>query len=192
MARIRLFEEEEATDEELEALAELKMRRPSPIPAEVHRAILRAPSLIEPFLALVDTLRKETELDPALRELAIVAALGAQKSRYEYMVHWNLAKQAGISEEKLEAIANVRDSDIFTDLERAVIQIAVEVTSQVRVTEETWQAVYQQLGDRQAVELLMNIGFFNMSSRLTEPLKLKTKSSMKESPKAVKTFNKLV
>jgi alkylhydroperoxidase family enzyme len=185
VTRIRLVDEESATSAEREGFAELRKRRPSA--ALVHRAILNSPAVIGPFLALADALRNETKLDPKLRELAILTALHTLRSRYEFLGHWMLALHVGVDEAKLVALPDSQAGG-FSDVELAVIQLAREVTGRVAAAEATWSRAQALLSDQELVEVLLNVGLYNLTARLTEPIELEADPAFQPSAKAVATF----
>jgi len=190
MARIRLVTEATATHAEREALIELRKRRPGPL-INIHAAILNAPSVMGPFIALADALRHETELDPGLRELAILVTTATTASRYEFLRHWKLALDAGVPNEKLRALSSWESDAHFSDLERAVLELAREATASVKPTDETWSSVHGMLGHRQTVELLLTIGLYNLTARLTEPVALEDEPHFTPMPGALETFAKI-
>jgi alkylhydroperoxidase family enzyme len=190
--RVRLFDANHATEEEMIALEQLQGPRPSNNnPVDVHRVILRAPTLVMPFIGMADALRHETELDPVIRELAIATSLLALKSRYEFVAHCGWVKSLGIPESKLRTLADEKISNVWAKDERDIIQFAREVTRQVGVSDNTWQAVHQRLGDRQTIELLMNIGFYNLTARFTGPVRLENQPGAAYEQVCVETFDRM-
>ncbi len=90
-------------------------------------------------------------------------------AQYEFVHHWNLARRVGIPREKLEALADFEKSPLFNDEERAVMRYAVETTTNVRVTDQTWNALKNFFDTRRLMELVQNVAFYNMVVRVLVP-----------------------
>jgi alkylhydroperoxidase family enzyme len=56
--------------------------------------------------------------------------------------------------------------------ERAVIRYAAEATQQVTVASATFEALRTFLDDRQLLELVLNVAFYNMIVRVLVPLEV--------------------
>ncbi len=125
----------------------------------IFRALAHTPNLLRRFLGLGGELRNATELDPKLRELAIVTVGRLTDAQYEFVHHWNLARGVGVTREQLEALADFENSPRFNDQERAVIRYAIESTNNVRVSDATWNALKSFLDTRRIMELVQNVAF---------------------------------
>ena len=136
----------------------------------IFKALAHTPNLLRRFLALGGELRNKTALDPKLRELAIVTVGRLTDAQYEFVHHWNLARRVGIRREQLEALADWEKSSEFTADERAVIRYAVEATSNVKVSDASWNALKGFLDTRRMMELVQNVAFYNMVVRILVPV----------------------
>src|SRR5258708_12455415 len=87
----------------------------------IFRALAHTPNLLRRFLGLGGELRNKTELDPKLRELAIVTAGRLTDAQYEFVHHWNLARRVGVTREQPEALADLEKSPNFTHHQHAPI-----------------------------------------------------------------------
>jgi uncharacterized peroxidase-related enzyme len=136
----------------------------------IFRALAHTPNLLRRFLGLGGELRNKTELDPKLRELAIVTVGRLTDAQYEFVHHWNLSRRVGVTREQLEALADFEKSTNFSDHERAVIRYAVEATNNVKVSDATWNALKSFLDTRRILELVQNVAFYNMVVRILVPV----------------------
>ena len=145
----------------------------------IHGTVGHSPGVLVRFVALANELRNGTLLDPRLRELAIVTTSWTKGADYEFAKHWNLALSLGVRREQLEAIEAAADIDttpVFDDVERAVVRLAAEAVSNVRVSDATWAAAAAHLDERQLVELLMQIGLYSLTAHLTEAVQVDVES----------------
>ncbi|WP_407732901.1 carboxymuconolactone decarboxylase family protein [Pseudomonas citronellolis] len=169
MARIHL----PTPDEAPEAFALLQAKRGHAPNAQIFRTLAICPEILEVFIPMADAVRKGYGIDPKLREMAIVMACQTMGTHYEHDPHWNRAIKEGVSREKMLALWDFEKSPLFSDLEKAVLRLARDATrAPAQVSAEVWEAVHRELGPRQSLALLFNIGWYNMTGRLTGPLEL--------------------
>lgn len=105
-------------------------------------------------------------LPSRLRDLAIMAA--AVRVGCEWCVDFGTweANTHGIPLAKLEALPRWRDSDLFTEEERLVMEYAEAMTADPpQVTDELVEALRRHLDERGLVELTMCVAVENLRSR---------------------------
>jgi alkylhydroperoxidase family enzyme len=139
-------------------------------PGHVHRILANAPNLLRRFLGLADELRNRTELDPKLRELALMTVGRITNAEYEFVHHWNISLRAGVKREQLERLAEYERSPVFSEQERAVMRYAAEVTANIGVSDSTFKALERFLDNTRILELAMNVAFYNAVVRILVPL----------------------
>src|SRR5713101_1913153 len=138
-------------------------------PGHIHRAVANAPNLLRRFVALADELRNGTQLDPRLRELALLTVGRLTGAEYEFVHHWNMALRLGVRRAQLEQLANFESSAEFNQDERAVMRYAAEATSNVKVSDAMFDALRHFLDNRRIMELVMNVAFYNAVARVIVP-----------------------
>lgn len=159
--------------DEPEAFALLAAKRGHAPMAQIFRALAICPEILEVFIPMADAVRKGYGIDPRLREMAIVMCCQTMGTSYEHDPHWNRAIKEGVTREKMQALWDFEKSDLFSDLEIAVLRLARDATrAPAQVSTEVWNAVHSELGSQQSLALLFNIGWYNMTGRLTGPLDL--------------------
>ncbi len=168
-ARVPYLNREDLPEADRQIFDNLVAERGPPV-GNIFRALANTPNLLRRFLGLGGELRNKTALDPQLRELAILTVGRLTGAEYEFVHHWNIACRAGVAREKLEALAGFEKSPVFTDHERAVIRYAVEATSNVKVSDPTWNALKAFLDTRRVMELVQNVAFYNMVVRVLVPI----------------------
>jgi alkylhydroperoxidase family enzyme len=139
-------------------------------PGHIHRAVANAPNLLRRFLGLANELRNGTQLDPKLRELALMTVGRLTNAEYEFTHHWNISLKAGIKCEQLEQLASFETAPVFNDQERAVMRYAAEATTSIKVSDATFNALRSFLDTRRITELVMNVAFYNAVVRVLVPL----------------------
>jgi len=136
----------------------------------LFRVLAHTPKFLRRFCSMGNALRNKTELDPKLRELAILTVGRLTDAQYEFVHHCSIARRVGVSREQIEALADWEKSTQFSDNERAVIRYAVEATSNVRVTDAIWSALKTFLDTPRMMELVQNVAYYNMVVRILVPV----------------------
>ena len=165
MARVPYLSREDATPDNKEIWDRVEAERKMPT-ANIFRAVMNAPELLDAFLSYANALRDGSELSPKLRELAILTVGYATRSQYEIAHHQSHALKAGVTPGQLAAIDDFEISELFDDVERAVMRLAKESTVDVDVTESRWADVAAHLDDKQMVELTLTIAWYNSGVRI--------------------------
>jgi AhpD family alkylhydroperoxidase len=165
MARVPYLSREDATPDTKVVWDRVEVERKMPT-ANIFRAMMNSPVLLDGFLTYANALRDGSELSPKLRELAILTVGHTTGSQYEIAHHQTHARKAGVTAEQLAAIDDFETSEQFDDLERAVMRLAEASTVDVDVTERGWADVAAHLDDKQMVELALTIAWYNSGVRI--------------------------
>lgn len=106
------------------------------------------------------------ELDPNLKSFAHMAVASLLGRTFCLDFGYFLAHSKGLDEAKAREVPRWRDSDVFTPLERQVMEYA-EAMSQTppTVTDELSAALLEQLGAPAMVELTAWVGLANTTAR---------------------------
>lgn len=161
MPRIPYFDLQQAPS----AITDLLQSRP---PLNIYRMIAHATTVAPGFLRLGGALLREAELDAGLRELAILRVGVLSRASYEVHQHKRIARRVGLSEEKIEALAQGPDAAVYAPLEKLVLRFTDDVVRNVKADEVLFKELLTQLGNRQIMELVLTIGFYMMVCRVLE------------------------
>jgi AhpD family alkylhydroperoxidase len=112
-------------------------------------------------------------LDPTLRALALMASSAAIGCSWCMDFGYWESTNHGVAAEKLQDVPGWRDSDVYTDLERKVLEYAEAMTATPpEVTDEMVESLRQDLDDEQLVELTALVALENQRSRTNAALGL--------------------
>ena len=170
MARIPFASPDQIPADEPNILARIEAERGS-VP-NVYRVLANAPRLADAFRTLALTLRNDPELDPRLRELAILTVVSSAGSEYELVHHRPMASGVGVRAEQLDALEDFETAPVFSEVERAVMRYAREATLAVAVSDATWEALVAHLSEREALGLVLQVALYNASVRIMVPLRI--------------------
>jgi AhpD family alkylhydroperoxidase len=176
MARVPYLRREDAAPGAEAVWQRVEAERKLPT-GNIFRALAHAPALLDAFLSYANALRDESELDPRLRELAILAVGHATGSEYEIAHHQSHATKAGVTRRQLAEIADFENSDAFGPAELAVMRLARESTLQVDVSDQRWAEASAHLPAKQMVELCLTIAWYNSGVRIMGMLGIELEDS---------------
>lgn len=138
-------------------------------PMNIFRMMAHAEGCFKPFMRLGASMLTRLQLDPKLRELALLHAVKIAGGDYEWVQHVPVAVGLGASQAQISALeADSIDDACFNDEERAVLRFTGEVVRDVRASDDALSDVRQYLSDREVVELILMSGFYITLARLTE------------------------
>ena len=116
---------------------------------------------------------KWSALDPTLKTLATLTAAAEIGCSWCVDFGWFLAEKDGLDLEKLQHVRQWRDSDVYTPVERAVIEYAEAMTvTPPTVTDAMVANLRAELGDAAVIELTAIVAVENERSRMNAALGL--------------------
>ena len=163
MSRIPYYEVENATGKHAEFLGKLQPM------LNIYRMLANSENGSKGFLRMGNALLNRCELDPVLRELAIIRVGRLSRAAYEVFQHERIGREVGVAEEKIAALRDATiEAPAFNDNEKAVLRYADEVVRNVKASDKTLKAVQAFLTPGAVVELTLTIGYYMMVCRLLE------------------------
>jgi 4-carboxymuconolactone decarboxylase len=165
MSRLPPLQLEEMTHEQREVYDEFLAAHKGRV-AITHLTWLRSPDLARHIARFGPYIRHQC-LDYRKRELAILIAGRASRSPVEWYLHLPFAKDAGIEDDIITALAE-KQRPIFTRPEDAVLYDFVSelLREDHSVDDATYHAAMQVLGEAQVVELVAITGYYVMMAML--------------------------
>ncbi len=160
MPRIPYPTEEQLDPESRELMANLP-------PLNLIRMFANAPAALGPVTDLGQAILLKAELDPRLREIAILAVARACDSDYERLQHENICRAIGMEEEEIRAAAD-QNPDQLDEEARLVWTFADQIARQVRADEDLTAEVLERFGRRQTTELVIACAYYSAMGRIIE------------------------
>src|SRR5204863_5653976 len=99
MARIQPIDPDAAPEKVREALDQLP-------PLNIFRTLAHAETAFRPFLRFGGAVLGRMQLDPIVRELAILTVAHEAEAEYEWIQHVAIAKAVGATDAQIDAIAD--------------------------------------------------------------------------------------
>ena len=177
MARVSYTTTSQASGDAREVLAQMDQRGREVL--NLHRAVAHSSSALRNFLRLGNSLLLYGRLDAKLRELAILRIAQISGADYEWAHHVPIAKQAGVGDAQVQALADWRGADGFSPSERAALEY-VEAALHCSVTDDVFEAARSQLSEEEITELTLVCGYWGMVACILLALKIDVEPSSKK------------
>jgi AhpD family alkylhydroperoxidase len=131
--------------------------------------------VLKSVLRFEQKVAKYDALDPHLKVYAELATAGAIGCSWCLDFGYFLAHSEGLELEKVREVPRWREAEVFTDLERAVMEYAEAMTATPpTVTDGMVEHLNDQLGEAAMVELTMMIAIENERSRFNAAMGLES------------------
>jgi alkylhydroperoxidase family enzyme len=171
MARVSLIEEKEHS-ELAESIAKIRGARGGRL-INIYRLMLHSPALADAWFDLNQAVRYGAKIDGQCRELAVIRVAILNNVEYVVRAHGPAyALKEGLIPAQVEALADWKSSDLYSDKQRAMLAYVDAMTRDIDVPDAVFEEVRKYFSERQTVELTMLIGAYNMLTRFLKALKV--------------------
>lgn len=127
-------------------------------------AWLQSPELAKRARSLSEYLRFKSTPPKRLAELAILVTGRHWRAEFEYYAHAKLARQAGLEEPIIEAIAAGKRPEFTNSDDEIVFDLCNEMLQTRRINDKTYQRALDAFGMQALVDLVAIMGYYCMVS----------------------------
>ena len=113
-------------------------------------------------------LRELTEVSAAAREVSILVVAAAWRAPFEWFAHARMAGAAGVPAAVIDAIGRQRTPELDDPVMLAAHDVARELVYERGIADATYERAAAVLGERGLVELVCNVGYYQMISGMLE------------------------
>jgi len=138
----------------------------------LYQMLLHSRPVAQGWLNHLTGIRQNTTISGAIREMVIMRIAHLNRAPYEADQHAPIALKEGLSQQQLDALTDWEGSDVFSDVERAVLAYTDAMTRNVQVSDDVFNAVKAHFDARELVELTATVATYNMVSRFLEALQI--------------------
>ncbi len=124
--------------------------------------MLRSPEMGDLAQAMGAQVRFHSSLPPKLNELAIIITARLWMVQFEWNAHRRSAAQAGVSEDTIQAIAGGKRPAKMPADETVVYNFVTELLKNHAVTDATFAAAKNQLGERGVADMMFAVGYYQL------------------------------
>ncbi|TIA42953.1 hypothetical protein D6C79_06938, partial [Aureobasidium pullulans] len=148
-------------------------RKPRPL-LPLDLALLHNTAIADGWNSLLGAVRSKTSLDPGLMEMAVSRIAVLNKATFEWNSHAPLALKGGLPRASLELVRTAavvppgsrsrtkEEQEIFSDKEWAVLCYTDQVTKNVDVDDEVFDALRKFLDNTGIMEITATVATYNM------------------------------
>ena len=122
--------------------------------------LLHSPQLAARVAHTGTFVRFEFDVPEALKELVIITTAREITSQYEFSAHARLAREAGVSEETIQAIAKGTAPQGLSGDEEILVRYTKELVKDHKISDATFNAVKDRFGVQDTVNFTGLIGHY--------------------------------
>ena len=135
-----------------------------------YRMLANHPAALAGWVEMSWRLRNQAVAPPRLRELAIVRTAILAGSEFERTAHERMAREHGVTDEELRALAgDWRGSGCFSAEDRVAIELS-EAMHEGRASDDLLDSLQREFDPAVRIDLLVTCGFYLMLTRINELL----------------------
>lgn len=125
-----------------------------------YGVLMHSPDLASRVAHTGTYVRYSLDVPEALRELIIIATAREIRSQYEFYAHARLARQAGLAESTIQAIANGTAPQGLTGDEAMLVRYVHELLRHHKISDPTFNAVRDRFSMQKTLEITALIGHY--------------------------------
>ena len=129
-------------------------------------SILLSPEITASFLALQEAEKKHTTLTERVRQVVILTVGAVWACDYERYAHSAVAREAGIPQAAIEALARGEPAEDLDERERLAQSFTMRLTAERRIDDELYRAAEAAFGARGIVDIGYLAGCYDAISSL--------------------------
>jgi 4-carboxymuconolactone decarboxylase len=138
----------------------------------IHCVVGQAPKMLRAQAAYARALREDSSLPRDLQELLILRIAQVNDSAYEQTVHRPIARDCGVSAEKIEALPSWQTASVFEPRERTALRFVDQAALRGDVDDEVFAALRASFSPQEIVELTALVGWYVGNSRFVRALQI--------------------
>jgi alkylhydroperoxidase family enzyme len=171
MARIPYINPDTAPAE-LQPTIELIKRERGGRVSNLFSLLLNSPPIAEGWIHMGSAVRFRGTLDGAIREMAICRVALMNGADYEFQAHAPFAIKDGATQAQIDALGDWSTSDAYTPAQRVALELTDAMTTKLDADDALFSSVREHFNERDTLELVTTIGFYNMVSRVLRTMRV--------------------
>jgi 4-carboxymuconolactone decarboxylase len=127
-------------------------------------ALLRSPELADRVQRVGEYVRFRSTIPAPLNEMAILITGRFWGAQFEFWAHRRLAREAGLADAIIDAIAEGRRPSPMSDEERIVYEFCTELYYHKAIADQTFKEVVDRFGEQGVIDLIAAAGYYSLVS----------------------------
>jgi hypothetical protein len=141
-------------------------------PLNAFRMMALVTNSFKGFLDLAGSVLSGADFDARLREIAVLRVVRVMNCKYAWSHHVTVGKMTGLTEEDIRAIRDENPVRSLDEEGNLLCRVADEITTGVRLGDESLIAVKNRYGNSGAAALILCCSYFNMLGRCLESMRV--------------------
>lgn len=125
-----------------------------------YGVLLHSPDLAARVAHTGTYVRFNLDLPESLREIIIITTAREIRSQYEFAAHARLARQAGVPEATIQAIAQGTAPQGLAGDEDLLVRYVLELLRHRKISEATFKGVQDRFGTQKTMEITALVGHY--------------------------------
>ena len=146
-------------------------------------AFLNNPELTYRIAHVGSYIRFDSSLPDRVRELAIMATAREVSARFEWAGHVRLARELGISDDMIDAIANRKAPEGFSEDDALPVKVAQALLKDHVLSDDLFNAAHAKFGNAGVVELLATVGYYSLMGCVLNGLQIEPPADAPQLPR---------
>ncbi len=134
-------------------------------PPDIFKMLGNNPHILRSYLRLGNGLWAHSGLDVQTRELVILRSALNKQSRYEWHQHVRIGRDAGLSDERINALHRWQESDQFDEKEKVLLAYVDELNRDEPPSAEALDRLVGAWGRQTAVGVSVLVPFYEMTAK---------------------------
>ena len=160
--RVDPLPEDEWDDDTRELLGAISLGGAEPL--NIFTTLARHPKLLKRWLVFGNHVLFKSTLPARERELAILRTGWLCGAEYEWGQHVVIARELGLGDDEIAAIAEGPSADRWSETDRALLAAADELHADSLVSDATWNELAAAYDAQQLMDLVFTIGQYTLVS----------------------------
>jgi len=139
----------------------------------IFGVVAKFPAALKTLIQFYDAVMSKGKIEAKYKELAYLKTSLINECQYWTLAHTASAKQAGVTDQQIQALGFYRRSEAFDEKEKITIRFADIVTrGATAVDPAVLEYVGKYYSEDEIVELTMVIGLANLVNRINDTLQI--------------------
>jgi 4-carboxymuconolactone decarboxylase len=144
---------------------------------------LNSPELTYRIAHLGSYIRFDSSIPDQTREIAILATAREMDAHYEWLGHSRLAREFGVSDATIDAIANRKAPAGLSADEALPVRVAQSLLRDHHLSDELFKEAHAKFGDSGVVEILATVGYYALMACVISGLEIEPPADAPRLPK---------
>ncbi len=144
-----------------------------------YGVLLHSPNLAARVAHTGTYVRFDLDLPESLKETIIITTAREIRNQYEFAAHARLARQAGVSEDTIQAIAKGTAPQGLSGEEEMLVRYVKELLQNHKISDPTFKAVQDRYGTQRTLEITVLVGHYLLVGQVLTAFEVDLAEGMK-------------